>query len=86
MYLRITRVHYDPARYDDVILLAREVNAAMQRQPRCQAFYQGTDRTTGTTAAVSIWDTEDPSYGARIWVMRSAGCKRSASSSIRQKS
>jgi heme-degrading monooxygenase HmoA len=59
MYLRLTRAHYNPARYEDIVSLASQVNAAVERLPGCQAMYQGTDRTTGTTAAVSIWDTEE---------------------------
>ena len=59
MYLRITRARYDPARYDDVRALAQEINAAVRALPGCQGVYQGTDRTQGTTAAVSLWDSEE---------------------------
>ena len=59
MYLRITRARFDPARYDDLVPITREVNAAVQRLPGCQGLYQGIDRQAGTVAAVSIWDTEE---------------------------
>ncbi len=59
MYLRITRGRFDPARYDDFIPVTRELNAALQGLPGYQDFYQGIDRTAGTTAVVSVWDTEE---------------------------
>ncbi len=33
MYLRITRGRFDPAKYDDVLPLTREVDAAVQAMP-----------------------------------------------------
>ncbi len=59
MYLRITRARFDPARYDDVVPLAREVTAAVQQLPGFQHYHGGIDRTAGTVAAVSVWDTEE---------------------------
>ena len=59
MYLRITRARFDPARYDDVVPLAREVTAAVQRLPGFQHYHGGLDRSAGTIAAVSVWDTEE---------------------------
>ncbi len=57
MYLRITRVRFDPARYDDLLPLVREVNAAVQGMPGCQGLHTGSDRTGGKFAVVSRWDT-----------------------------
>ncbi len=59
MYLRITRARFDPARYDDVVPLAREITAAVQRLPGFHHYHGGFDRTAGTIAAVSVWDTEE---------------------------
>jgi quinol monooxygenase YgiN len=59
MYLRITRARFDPARYDAILPLIRELIAAVQRLPGCQAVYPGMDRTQGTTAFVSVWDSEE---------------------------
>ena len=59
MYLRITRARFDPARYDDVVPLAREVTAAVQRLPGFHHYHGGIDRNAGTIAAVSVWDTEE---------------------------
>jgi quinol monooxygenase YgiN len=58
MYLRITRARYDPGRSEEILALASEITAAVEGLSGCQAIYQGTDRTTGTIAAVSVWDTE----------------------------
>jgi hypothetical protein len=59
MYLRITRARFDPARYEEVVPLGREVEAAVRRLPGFQDYHGGFDRTAGTIAAVSVWDTEE---------------------------
>lgn len=59
MYLRITRTHFDPARYDEVMATAADVVAAIRSQPGFQAYYNGVDRAGGRSAAVSLWDTEE---------------------------
>ena len=57
MYLRITRGRFDPARYDDLLPLTREVDAAVQAMPGCQSVHSAVDRTGGRVAVVSQWDT-----------------------------
>ena len=59
MYLRITRARFDPARYEEVLPLTREITTAVQQLPGCQSLHPGVDRTAGTIAAVSTWDTEE---------------------------
>ena len=59
MYLRITRARFDPARYEELLPLTREVTTAMQQIPGCQSYHGGVDRSAGTVAAVSTWDTEE---------------------------
>ncbi len=57
MYLRITRGRFDPARYDDLLPLVRDVNAAVQGMSGCQGVQSGFDRSGGRFAVVSQWDT-----------------------------
>jgi len=57
MYLRITRGRFDPARYDELLPLSREVSAAVLALPGCQSIHTGLDRTAGRLGAVSTWDT-----------------------------
>ena len=59
MYLRITRARFDPARYEELLPLTREIAAAVQQLPGCQSYHGGVDRSAGTIAAVSTWDTEE---------------------------
>jgi hypothetical protein len=59
VYLRITRIRFDPARYDEVIATAADVVAAIRPQPGFQAYYNGIDRAGGQGAAVSLWDAEE---------------------------
>jgi hypothetical protein len=65
MYLRLTRARFDPARADQVVPLASEVRAAMRRLPGLQHNHQGIDRTAGTVAAVSVWDSQEHAGFAR---------------------
>ena len=59
MYLRITRARFDPASYEQITTAAQEVQAAMRQLPGVQHIHQGVDRTAGTVAAVSVWDSEE---------------------------
>jgi hypothetical protein len=59
MFLRITRAQFDPAAYAQVAPVSREVEAALNRLPGVQHVHMGVDRTAGTVAAVSVWDTEE---------------------------
>jgi hypothetical protein len=65
MYLRLTRARFDPARADQVVPLASEVRAAVRRLPGLQHNHQGIDRTAGTVAAVSVWDSQEHAGFAR---------------------
>ena len=59
MYLRTTRGRFDPARYDELVPLMREVNAGVQALPGCQGIQSGLDRSGGRLVAVSTWDTAE---------------------------
>jgi heme-degrading monooxygenase HmoA len=59
MYLRITRGPFDPATADQVVPLAEEVQAVLARLPGFEQVYQALDRSAGTTATISLWDTEE---------------------------
>jgi hypothetical protein len=59
MYLRLTRARFDPAIADQVVPVAREIDAAMRQLPGIHHVHQGIDRTTGTVAAVSLWDSHE---------------------------
>ena len=65
MYLRITRARFDPASSEQISAAAREVQAAMQQLPGVQHLHQGVERTAGTVAAVSVWDSEEHARFAR---------------------
>jgi heme-degrading monooxygenase HmoA len=65
MYLRLTRSRFDPAIYDQVAPLAREVHAAIDRLPGLLHHHLGVDRTAGTSATVTVWDTEAHARYAR---------------------
>ena len=65
MYLRLTRARFDPALTEHIVPIAGEVRAAMRRLPGLQHNHQGIDRTAGTVAAVSIWDSEEHARFAR---------------------
>ena len=68
MYLRITRARFDPATYEQVSAAAQEVQAAMQQLPGVQHLHQGVERTTGSVAAVSVWDSAEHARFAReVW-------------------
>ena len=59
MYLRITRGRFDRTKYDALLPLAREVNAAVQALPGCQSVHVGLGRTDGRLTTVSTWDTAE---------------------------
>ena len=59
MHLRITRGRFDSARYDELLPLSREVNAAVQALPGCQSVHVGLDRTSGRLTTVSTWDAAE---------------------------
>ena len=60
MHVRITRGGSDPARFDEVVALAQEVAAAVERLPGCRSAVGAADRATGALAAVSsTWDSAE---------------------------
>ncbi len=65
MYLRITRARFDPAASEQIAATAEEVRAAMRQLPGVQHIHQGINRTAGTVAAVSVFDTEEHANFAR---------------------
>ncbi len=72
MYLRITRGRFDPARYDDLLPLTREVDAAVQAMPGCQRVHTALDRTGGRLAVVSEWETREQASFSRDTDARTA--------------
>jgi heme-degrading monooxygenase HmoA len=59
MYLRIARGRFDPATVDQVTPLAAEVKDVLARLPGFEQVFQALDRSAGTTATISLWDTEE---------------------------
>ncbi len=72
MYLRITRGHFDPAKYNDLLPLTREVDAAVLAMPGCQSVHSAVDRTGGRLAVVSRWDTLEQASFSRETDARTA--------------
>ena len=59
MYIRLTRASFDPARYDVVQGLFREVTDAIRTQPGYRDYYAAADRASGKVIAVSTWYREE---------------------------
>ncbi len=59
MHIRVTRGRFDPAKYDELRGLSRDINAALQRLPGYQGAQTGVDRDAGQLVAVSTWDSEE---------------------------
>jgi hypothetical protein len=59
MYIRITRGHLDPTRYDELVSMNPDIRAAITALPGCQGVQNGGDRTSGNTLTVTTWDTEE---------------------------
>ena len=59
MYVRITRGQGDPARIEETIRLVPDVSAALRQLPGCQGVQVAVDRATGTSVAVSTFDTAE---------------------------
>ncbi len=72
MYLRITRGRFDPATYDELLPLVREVNTALQAMSGFQSLHSGMDRTGGRFAVVSQWDTLEQASFSRETDARTA--------------
>ena len=65
MFLRITRGRFDPARYDEVTLVVREVNAAVEQLPGFQHLHSGLDRAGGRLAVATLWETREQAQFSR---------------------
>lgn len=65
MVLRITRGRFDPAKYDDVVPLARQVEAAAEGLPGYRNVQTAIDRSGGKIVAVSPWDTMEQATFSR---------------------
>ncbi len=59
MVLRITRGRFEPAKYDDLLPLAQQVEAASEGLPGYGSIQTAIDRTGGKVVAVSTWDTAE---------------------------
>ena len=57
MYLRLTRGRFDPARYDEVMLLVPDIIAAIRALPGARGVQVGIDGATGKTLALTTLDT-----------------------------
>jgi quinol monooxygenase YgiN len=59
MYIRITRARFDPARFEELQAIGREIVAANRQRPGFQSMHTGVDRAGGRIVAISFWDTEE---------------------------
>ncbi len=59
MYIRVTRGHLDPTRYDELVGMNQDIITAITALPGCQSAQNGGDRTSGSTIALTTWDTEE---------------------------
>ncbi len=57
--MRVTRVRFDPVRYNEWLCLAEDLTAMGGRFLGFQGSYGGVDRTSGTAVGISLWDTEE---------------------------
>ncbi|MDP9382278.1 MAG: antibiotic biosynthesis monooxygenase [Chloroflexota bacterium] len=65
MYVRISRIRFDPDKYDQVMEIIRDVPEVMRRQPGFLGYFAAADRAVGTGLAVSTWESE-----VQAWVSR----------------
>jgi heme-degrading monooxygenase HmoA len=59
MYIRISRARCDPARCDEVLAAANQVDPALRQLHGFQSSYWAVDRGRGALVAVSTWDTSE---------------------------
>jgi hypothetical protein len=57
MYLRLTRGHFDPASYDEVVQAVPDIVTALRALPGLQDARVGIDRATGNTLSLTTFDT-----------------------------
>ena len=83
MYLRITRGHFDPARYEEFRAAVPHVVAAIQQLPGFQGIQTGIDRAAGKSATATTFDTLEhaqfprTSLGAAFDALQATGGKGS---------
>jgi hypothetical protein len=59
MFVRVTRGHLDPAKFDEVQGITPDIAAAIRALPGCQSHVNAGDRAAGTTITVTTWATEE---------------------------
>lgn len=64
MYLRITRLRFDPARYDEIVSFSQEIVTAIQGLPDCQGVEYATNPASGQAITISRWPTEEHATAA----------------------
>jgi len=57
MYLRLSKVRFEPALADQMVSLA-EVGAVEARLPGATNVFRAVDRGTGALVSISLWDAE----------------------------
>ena len=65
MFLRLTRGHFDPASYDDVVPLVPAITAALRALPGVQDVHVGIDRATGRTLSLTSFDSREHAQFSR---------------------
>jgi len=62
MYVRVTRGHVNPDKFDEVQRVVEEVlKPALQQLPGFRGYRGGVNRSTGAVVGISFWDTEEQS-------------------------
>jgi hypothetical protein len=60
MYVRVTRGHFDPSRYDEVKrAIDEELVPAIEQLPGFRGYTGGVHHGAGTLVAISVWDQEE---------------------------
>jgi hypothetical protein len=60
MYVRVTRGHFDPSRYDEVKRAVDErLVPAITQLPGFRGYTGGVHHGAGTLVAISVWDEQE---------------------------
>jgi quinol monooxygenase YgiN len=59
MHVRVTRGSSDPAAYDQVVAISREIAVAVKRVPGCRSYVGAANRATGAIVAISTWESAE---------------------------
>ncbi len=65
MFLRCTRAHFDPAKADEALTVAKDLNAALGRLPGLQHSHAALDRAAGKSITITIFDTREHAQFSR---------------------